>query len=412
MGCDYLLRAPVAVRDLYGEALFFPPSKRASATTPGRTSRPPRRNALENAGLDAVNFQLGGRQRRRARRLQPRRPARPRRRRPGPRRRRPRRSSDLFQRRLRRDARTARRHQRLHGRRCLGDRPRPHRRLRRLLRHQAPLRRRQDSPGAGRLYAWSGGQWDPAPRPDKSRTASRATRSTRIRRWSPTSRQWSGSGGGNNPRPPPPPAVFELRCPPGGGKLYCDNTDNSAMYASDNFGQRRREPPPHHHELVQLLAYGEEHSWWKQDLVLHARRRQRQLGRVPAVDLDTSSSFDEKTPARTASPSARRPRRPLPALPSNCNVHSGRQALLREQPGPRCMGPTTTRAESSITSRTTTSWFTCWGTGQLHAGGNTTWYYTQGDDNGHWGWVPAVDLETPSSFATPTRARTALPRCN
>ena len=48
--------------------------------------------------------------------------------------------------------------------------------------------------------------------------------------------------------------------------------------------------------------------------------------------------------------------------------------------------------------RTTHSWFTCWGTGEMHSGGNTTWYFTLGDDNNHWGWVPAVDLHTTSAF--------------
>lgn len=31
-------------------------------------------------------------------------------------------------------------------------------------------------------------------------------------------------------------------------------------------------------------------------------------------------------------------------------------------------------------------------------GGNTTWYHTQGDDRGAWGWVPAVDLQTPDAL--------------
>lgn len=57
------------------------------------------------------------------------------------------------------------------------------------------------------------------------------------------------------------------------------------------------------------------------------------------------------------------------------------------------------------------SWFKCWGTGDKHAGGNTTWYYTQGDDHGAWGWVPAVNLDTAGSFdANPTAA--GLPACD
>jgi hypothetical protein len=48
--------------------------------------------------------------------------------------------------------------------------------------------------------------------------------------------------------------------------------------------------------------------------------------------------------------------------------------------------------------RTVYSWFDCWGTGDLHAGSNTTWYHTLGDDTPNWGWIPAVDLETPDAF--------------
>jgi hypothetical protein len=44
------------------------------------------------------------------------------------------------------------------------------------------------------------------------------------------------------------------------------------------------------------------------------------------------------------------------------------------------------------------SYFECWGTGDLHAGGNTTWYRTLGDDTPDRGWLPAVDLNTPATF--------------
>lgn len=50
------------------------------------------------------------------------------------------------------------------------------------------------------------------------------------------------------------------------------------------------------------------------------------------------------------------------------------------------------------TLRTTSSYFLCWGAGELHAGGNTTWYYTVGDDNPNLGWVPAVLLSTSDAF--------------
>ena len=60
--------------------------------------------------------------------------------------------------------------------------------------------------------------------------------------------------------------------------------------------------------------------------------------------------------------------------------------------------------------RTTESWFDCWTTGDRHAGGNTTWYHTLGDDNGNWGFVAANDLSTTSAFdASPAGLRKCTP---
>ncbi|MFI6900599.1 hypothetical protein ACIBKY_05030 [Nonomuraea sp. NPDC050394] len=59
---------------------------------------------------------------------------------------------------------------------------------------------------------------------------------------------------------------------------------------------------------------------------------------------------------------------------------------------------------------TTNSWFTCWSEGQYHKGGNTTWYKTQGDRKGKWGWVPAGYVFTSDGFdANPSRH--GLPKC-
>lgn len=44
--------------------------------------------------------------------------------------------------------------------------------------------------------------------------------------------------------------------------------------------------------------------------------------------------------------------------------------------------------------RTTSSWFDCWFPGEPHAGGNNVWYWTQGDDNANFGFVPAADVHT------------------
>jgi len=59
---------------------------------------------------------------------------------------------------------------------------------------------------------------------------------------------------------------------------------------------------------------------------------------------------------------------------------------------------------------TTFSWFSCWSTGELHGGGNRTWYRTTGDQYGHWGWVAASFLKTTNDFdANPTKY--GLPPC-
>ncbi|WP_150255098.1 hypothetical protein [Nocardiopsis deserti] len=43
---------------------------------------------------------------------------------------------------------------------------------------------------------------------------------------------------------------------------------------------------------------------------------------------------------------------------------------------------------------TSHSWFDCWGPGERHAGGNSIWYWTQGDQTGEWGNIPAVNVFT------------------
>lgn len=55
------------------------------------------------------------------------------------------------------------------------------------------------------------------------------------------------------------------------------------------------------------------------------------------------------------------------------------------------------------TLRSTSSIFLCWTMGELHPGGNTTWYFTNGDDNASFGYTPAVNLNTTDAFdADPT----------
>jgi hypothetical protein len=94
-----------------------------------------------------------------------------------------------------------------------------------------------------------------------------------------------------------------------------------------------------------------------------------------------------------------------------CSVHSDGKLYCGNTIGAPIYSAT--NAESSVVDhlRYTPSWFDCWSTGEMHAGGNTTWYHTQGDDSGNLGWTPAVDLSTASSFdANPTAQ--GLKACN
>jgi len=91
-----------------------------------------------------------------------------------------------------------------------------------------------------------------------------------------------------------------------------------------------------------------------------------------------------------------------PAGP-DCSVHAdGKLYCTNKSPANIRATPNNT---ATIVDQLTTdySWFTCWTTGQLHAGDNTTWYYTLGDNNGKWGYVAANDTNTTSAFdANPT----------
>jgi hypothetical protein len=60
---------------------------------------------------------------------------------------------------------------------------------------------------------------------------------------------------------------------------------------------------------------------------------------------------------------------------------------------------------------TSYSWFTCWDDGEMHAGGNTSWYFTDGDDRGQpYGWLPAADVRSPQAFNADPAAY-GFPRC-
>jgi len=90
------------------------------------------------------------------------------------------------------------------------------------------------------------------------------------------------------------------------------------------------------------------------------------------------------------------PGAPDPSL--GCAIYSDGKLYCSDTAGSAMRSAPMAAADVVDTLRTSYSWFTCWGTGELHSGGNTTWYYTQGDDNGHWGWLPGVNVNTPDPF--------------
>ncbi|HVH41371.1 MAG TPA: hypothetical protein VM925_03480 [Labilithrix sp.] len=71
--------------------------------------------------------------------------------------------------------------------------------------------------------------------------------------------------------------------------------------------------------------------------------------------------------------------------------------------------PSTESARVNVL-RSSDSWFSCWGRGVRHSGGNDTWYGTVGDDTRFFGFVPAAHLNTTSDFdRNPSAA--GLPVC-
>lgn len=222
--------------------------------------------------------------------------------------------------------------------------------------------------------------------------------------------------------------------PPGGGtdcsvradgKLYCPNTPGSAIYAA----------PTAQSAVVNHLRSNPSwfDCWQKGDL--HAGGNTTwyhtvgddnpNAGFVPAVDLSTPDSLDANPSAAglaqcgagappPAPPASTPPSTPPPAPPPSdpsCSVHADGKLYCTNAAGAQMYASPSFGSGVVNVLRSTSSWFQCWGTGDPHSGGNSTWYYTLGDDNGNWGWVPGVDLNTPDSFdANPSAA--GLAHCN
>jgi hypothetical protein len=95
---------------------------------------------------------------------------------------------------------------------------------------------------------------------------------------------------------------------------------------------------------------------------------------------------------------------------ADCSVHADGKLYCTNRGGAAMHAAPNAGSPVVNTLRSTHSWFDCWGTGERHAGGNTTWYHTLGDDNRNWGWIPGVALLTPDSFDADPSAR-GLRRC-
>ncbi len=93
-----------------------------------------------------------------------------------------------------------------------------------------------------------------------------------------------------------------------------------------------------------------------------------------------------------------------------CGVRADRKLHCANRPNVALRAAPNASSAVVDTLRTSLSWFSCFTNGEPHAGGNSTWYFTTGDDAGRQGFLPAVNLQTTSSFdADPTAA--GLPRC-
>ncbi|MCX5193973.1 hypothetical protein OOK31_08690 [Streptomyces sp. NBC_00249] len=76
-----------------------------------------------------------------------------------------------------------------------------------------------------------------------------------------------------------------------------------------------------------------------------------------------------------------------------CGVLSDGRLHCGNKAGAKGYADRSYRSATRGTLTTTYSWFQCWGHGDPHQGQNDIWYWTQ-LDNGAWGNVPAVDVNT------------------
>ena len=216
-----------------------------------------------------------------------------------------------------------------------------------------------------------------------------------------------GSGGGV---PPAPPASS---CGVGGdGKLTCGNIPDAPIYGADNLASGVVNHLRSTVSWFDCWASGERHAGGNTTWYHTLGDDNGNWGYVPAVEMSTESAFDANPSAHGLRECAGSGALPPPAAPvdPSCNVHGDHRLYCGNTPGAAMYGADNFASGVVNRLRSSTSWFDCWGTGERHAGGNTTWYHTLGDDNGNWGWVPAVDLNTSSALDANPNIE-GLPRC-
>lgn len=119
---------------------------------------------------------------------------------------------------------------------------------------------------------------------------------------------------------------------------------------------------------------------------MNARKRLALLTRAAAL---TAALTATTMPAASAAPAK-------PA--ADCGVHSDGRLYCGNKVGVKGYADRSYRSATRGTLTTGYNWFVCWGHGDPHQGQNDIWYWTQ-LDNGAWGNVPAVDVNTPQDPA-------------
>jgi hypothetical protein len=196
------------------------------------------------------------------------------------------------------------------------------------------------------------------------------------------------------------------------GRLYCRNTPNVAMHAQPTSASAVVNHLRTAYSYFECWGTGQLHAggnttWYKTIGDDNANR-----GWIPAVNLATTSQFD-RNPSAAGLARCSGSSTGIGgggAGSTTCSVRSNGRLYCRNTPNVAMHAQPTSASAVVNHLRTAYSYFECWSTGQLHAGGNTTWYKTIGDANANRGWIAAVHLSTTSQFdRNPSAA--GLARC-